>query len=86
MTESSTDATLDQRLDYLQLLYLKAHCRPLATEAAAHHWTHLDYLGRLVEGEAAARQDPRPGPPDQRCPLPGTQNPGELPLGLAQKD
>jgi DNA replication protein DnaC len=21
------------------------------------HWTHLDYLARLVEGEAAARQD-----------------------------
>ena len=57
MTESPADATLDQRLDYLQLPYLKAHCRLLATEAAAHHWTHLDYLGRLVEGEAAARQD-----------------------------
>lgn len=57
MTESPADATLDQRLDYLQLPYLKAHCRPLATEAAAHHWTHLDYLGRLVEAEAAARQD-----------------------------
>jgi DNA replication protein DnaC len=57
MTERSADATLDQHLDYLQLPYLKAHCRPLATEAAAHHWTHLDYLGRLVEGEAAARQD-----------------------------
>src|SRR5690349_465796 len=57
MTESPADATLDQHLDYLQLPYLKAHCRPLATEAAAHHWTHLDYLGRLLEGEAAARQD-----------------------------
>jgi DNA replication protein DnaC len=57
MTESAADATLDPRLDYLQLPYLKAHCRPLAAEAAAHHWTHLDYLGRLVEGEAAARQD-----------------------------
>lgn len=57
MTESSAEAKLEQHLDYLQLPYLKAHCRPLATEAAAQHWTHLDYLGRLVEGEAAARQD-----------------------------
>jgi DNA replication protein DnaC len=57
MTESTADATLEQHLDYLQLPYLKAHCRPLATEAAAQHWAHLDYLGRLVEGEAAARQD-----------------------------
>jgi DNA replication protein DnaC len=51
------DGALDRHLDYLQLPYCKAHCRPAAAEAAAQHHTHLDYLQRLLEGEAAARAD-----------------------------
>ena len=31
--------------------------RPLAAEGHAKHWTHIDYLQRLIDGEAAARQD-----------------------------
>ena len=48
---------LDHRLDYLQLPYLKEHFRSAAAEAATNHWSHLDYLDRLIEGEALARQD-----------------------------
>ena len=57
MTNDTDQSTLDRHLDYLRLGYLKNNCRPLMAEAAAKHWTHLDYLGRLIEGEAAARQD-----------------------------
>ena len=57
MTNDTDQSTLDRHLDYLRLGYLKNNCRPLMAEAAAKHWSHLDYLGRLIEGEAAARQD-----------------------------
>jgi DNA replication protein DnaC len=55
--DRTADRTLEHRLDYLQLPYLKEHFRSAATEAAGQHWSHLDYLGRLIEGEALARQD-----------------------------
>jgi DNA replication protein DnaC len=55
--EPTTDLALDHRLDYLQLPYLKEHFRSAAAEAASKHWSHLDYLDRLIEGEALARQD-----------------------------
>ena len=57
MTKDTVDSTLDRNLDYLKLAYLKDNCRPFTAEAATKHWSHLDYLSRLVEGEAAARQD-----------------------------
>ena len=57
MTNDTDQSTLDRHLDYLRLGYLKNNCRPLMAEAAAKHWSHLDYLGRLIEGEAGARQD-----------------------------
>ena len=57
MTNDTDQSSLDRHLDYLKLGYLKNNCRPLMAEAAAKHWSHLDYLGRLIEGEAAARQD-----------------------------
>jgi DNA replication protein DnaC len=57
MTKDTVDFTLDQHLDYLKLPYLKENCRPLSAEANAKHWSHLDYLGQLIDGEAAARQD-----------------------------
>ena len=57
MTKDTVDSTLDRNLDYLKLAYLKDNCRPFTAEAATKHWSHLDYLSRLIEGEAAARQD-----------------------------
>jgi DNA replication protein DnaC len=52
-----SDLPLDRHLDYLQLPFAKEHCRPLASDAAAKHWAHLDYFTRVIEGEAAARSD-----------------------------
>jgi DNA replication protein DnaC len=48
---------LGKQLDYLKLAYCKENFRPLAAEGNAKHWTHIDYLQRLIEGEVAARQD-----------------------------
>ena len=49
--------TLDERLDYLQLPFCKAHCRSAASEAAAAQRGHLEYFERLIAGEADARSD-----------------------------
>ena len=57
MTQNPADLLLDQNLDYLKLPYLKQNCQSLATEGATNHWSHLDYLGRLIQGEVATRQD-----------------------------
>jgi hypothetical protein len=51
------DTALEKQFDYLKLPYCKENFRPFAAEGNAKHWSHLDYLARLIEGEAAARQD-----------------------------
>lgn len=48
---------LDDQLNYLKLQYIAEAYAPLATKAAAEHWSHLTYLSNLIEGEALARQD-----------------------------
>jgi DNA replication protein DnaC len=52
-----TPDDLHQQLDYLKLQFMQEHCEELATQAAEHHWSHVDFLRRLVEGEAAQHQD-----------------------------
>ena len=49
--------TLAGYLAYLRLLYIAQHYQPLADEAARQPWTPVQYLSRLVEGEALARLD-----------------------------
>src|SRR6267154_1057697 len=56
MTKNPADLLLDQHLDYLKLPYLKENCQPLAAEGATNPGSHLDYLGRLIQGEVATRQ------------------------------
>ena len=57
MIKNPLDTALEKHLDYLKLPYLKENCRPFAAEGNAKHWSHIDYLARLIEGEAAARHD-----------------------------
>jgi len=57
MIKDPLDTVLQKQLDYLKLSYCQENFQSLAAEANSQHWTHLDYLARLVEGEAAARQD-----------------------------
>ena len=48
---------VEQYLRDLKLAFIAEHYGELATQAAHKQWSHLDYLGRLVEGEALLRQD-----------------------------
>src|SRR5258706_12302147 len=41
----------------LHLGYVLQHYEALATEAAAQHWSHVDYLAHLIEGETHRRED-----------------------------
>ena len=50
-------ATLHTQLMQLHLAYTLQHHEALASEAAAQHWSHVEYLARLVEGEAHQRED-----------------------------
>lgn len=47
---------LQEHLAYLKLADMAAQCEPLAADAAAKGWTHVEYLRRLLEGEYRARQ------------------------------
>jgi DNA replication protein DnaC len=47
---------LQEHLTYLKLADIAAQCEPLAADAAAKGWTHVEYLRRLLEGECRARQ------------------------------
>jgi len=51
------NAALQSHLAALHLPYMREHYHRLAEEAAAKHWSHLDYLSRLAEGEAQRRED-----------------------------
>jgi DNA replication protein DnaC len=42
---------------YLKLSYFREHHLALAKEAAEKHWSQLDFLGRLAEGETLRRKD-----------------------------
>ena len=47
---------LDEQLTTLKLLAVQEHYASLATEAAQKQWPHIDYLARLIDGEALRRQ------------------------------
>jgi len=49
--------TVDHHLAYLRLGFSAAQYAALATQAAQHVWSHVDYLATLVEGEAHVRRD-----------------------------
>jgi DNA replication protein DnaC len=48
---------VEHHLRYLKLLFMAQHYAELATQAAQHMWPHVDYLARLLEGEAHLRRD-----------------------------
>jgi DNA replication protein DnaC len=51
------DDQLMAHLLYLKLVYFQEQHQALAQEAMEKNWTQLDFLSRLVEGEALQRQD-----------------------------
>ena len=48
---------LHRHLAYLNLPFMHEHVEELARQAADKQWSHMAFLGRLIEGEAALRQD-----------------------------
>jgi DNA replication protein DnaC len=52
-----TSQEVDQYLHAWKLAFIAEHYGELAKQAAHKQWSHLDYLGHLVEGEALLRQD-----------------------------
>jgi DNA replication protein DnaC len=48
---------VEPHLTYLKLVFMAQHYAELATQAAQKMWPHVDYLARLVEGEAHLRRD-----------------------------
>lgn len=46
-------------LKELQLVWLRENYEAMAQEAAEKHWTHVDYLQRLLQGECERRRDNR---------------------------
>ena len=48
---------VEYHLTYWKLSFMAQHYAELATQAAHKMWPHVDYLARLVEGEADVRRD-----------------------------
>jgi DNA replication protein DnaC len=49
--------TLEHHLAYLKLGFIAEQYAALATQAAQQAWSHVDYLAKLLEGEAHVRCD-----------------------------
>lgn len=56
MTKKNDLAPLDAQLQLLHLHYIRDHYLALATKAAEHQLSPLDFLAQLIEGEAARRE------------------------------
>ncbi len=52
-----SESTLRDHLRYLQLSHIAQHYAPLSESAAHEQWPHLQYLARLIEGEALYRME-----------------------------
>src|SRR5438132_942287 len=48
---------IEHHLAYLKLSFIAEQYATLAKQAADTAWSHVDYLGKLLEGEAGVRHD-----------------------------
>jgi len=55
MTKKNPTDELTDNLIYLKLPWIRENYDALATEAADKAWSHVDFLGRLTEGETILR-------------------------------
>ena len=49
MTQNTTISKTLSNIESLKLSFVAEHYESLAQEAARKHWTHVDYLSRLIE-------------------------------------
>ena len=54
---SEVRSALEHHLAYLKLAFIAEQYADLAQHAAHKAWSHIDYLGKLLEGEANLRRD-----------------------------
>src|SRR5215471_4939769 len=54
---TSPAGEVEHHLSYLKLAFMAQHYAELAPQAAHKMWPHVEYLARLVEGEAHLRRD-----------------------------
>lgn len=54
---SADTQILLEQLDELKMPYSREHFEELARQAAQDQWSHVNYFSRLIEGEAAGRED-----------------------------
>jgi DNA replication protein DnaC len=54
---ASPDDDLRRQLQLLKLPFMLEHLEEFAGQAGAEQWSHVEFLARLIEGEAALRQD-----------------------------
>jgi len=57
MSQNKANDDLREQLDYLKLTFIHNNFEALASQAAQNQWPHVDYLSRLIEGEAHERHD-----------------------------
>jgi len=57
MNDKENIPPLTKNLKYLKLPFMLEQHQDLAKEASKKQWSHLDYLEKLADGEAALRQD-----------------------------
>ena len=55
--KKESQSFIDQHLRYLKLSFIQDNYQELAAQAAKKHWSHVDYLEKLVRGEAAMLRD-----------------------------
>jgi DNA replication protein DnaC len=54
---ASPDDDLRRQLQLLKLPFILEHFEELAGKAGSEQWSHVEFLARLIEGEAAGHQD-----------------------------
>lgn len=55
MTKKNLTNEITENLVYLKLPWIRENYEELATDAAAKEWSHVNFLGHLVEGETNLR-------------------------------
>ena len=48
---------LEQNPKYVKLVFMRDQYQDLAKQGSKKHWSHVDYLEKLTDGEAALRRD-----------------------------
>jgi len=56
-TTNAMPDDLRRQLQFLKLSFILEHFEELARQAGSEQWSHVEFLARLIEGEAALRQD-----------------------------